>query len=492
MLILSLLVVGCSSNTEQEVTTEAPGTTVAESTEPAAPAKDTLIVGMGADAKSLDPHATNDQPSSRVAKQIYNTLVNQNEAMELEPGLAESWTQIDDLTYEFKLKQGVMFHNGEELKASDVKFTILRALESSHIGHIVGAIDGEKIEIVEAGHPIPDNRGIQATNRVIELLKRTQKDDLVICLISGGGSALMVSPVEGISLAELQDLTAELLASGATINEINTLRKHLDQVKGGQIARYATPARLVSLILSDVVGDPLDVIASGPTVPDSTTFDDAIEILNKYQIEHKISRSIIKHLNSGRAGEIPETPKENDGIFKNVTNFMIGSNLVAGNGTLEQARKEGFHSMVLTNYLQGEAKEVAITLAAILRQMASNNPPIPRPACIILGGETTVTLHGNGQGGRNQEIALASVYDLSGIEDIALITLATDGGDGPTDAAGAVVTGETFLRAQKLGMDPQKYLRNNDSYNFFKTLNDLVITGPTQTNVNDLVFLFSF
>lgn len=350
----------------------------------------------------------------------------------------------------------------------------------------------EKIEIVEAGHPIPDNRGVQATNRVIELLKRTQKDDLVICLISGGGSALMVSPVEGISLAELQDLTAELLASGATINEINTLRKHLDQVKGGQIARYATPARLVSLILSDVVGDPLDVIASGPTVPDSTTFDDAIEILNKYQIEHKISRSIIKHLNSGRAGEIPETPKENDGIFKNVTNFMIGSNLVAGNGTLEQARKEGFHSMVLTNYLQGEAKEVAITLAAILRQMASNNPPIPRPACIILGGETTVTLHGNGQGGRNQEIALASVYDLAGIEDIALITLATDGGDGPTDAAGAVVTGETFLRAQKLGMDPQKYLRNNDSYNFFKTLNDLVITGPTQTNVNDLVFLFSF
>ena len=350
----------------------------------------------------------------------------------------------------------------------------------------------ENIEIVEAGHPIPDNRGAQATKRIIELLNHTRKDDLVICLISGGGSALMVSPVEGISLAELQDLTAELLASGATINEINTLRKHLDQVKGGQIARYAAPARLISLILSDVVGDPLEVIASGPTVPDSTTYDEAINILTKYQIENRISRKIIKHLESGKRGEIPETPKANDLVFKNVTNFVIGSNLVAGQGALKQAKKEGFHTMLLTNYLQGEAKEVAKALAAILRQMASNNPPLPRPACIILGGETTVTLQGNGQGGRNQEIALASINDLAGINDIALITLATDGGDGSTDAAGAVVTGETFQRAQEAGLDPQIYLRNNDSYNFFKSLNDLVITGPTLTNVNDLAFLFSF
>jgi len=350
----------------------------------------------------------------------------------------------------------------------------------------------ENIEIVEAGHPIPDNRGAQATKRIIELLNHTRKDDLVICLISGGGSALMVSPVEGISLAELQDLTRELLASGATINEINALRKHLDQVKGGQIARYASPARLISLILSDVVGDPLDVIASGPTVPDSTTYDEAINILTKYQIEHRISRKIIKYLKSGKRGDIPDTPKLNDLIFKNVTNFVIGSNLVAGQGALKQAQKEGFHTMLLTNYLQGEAKEVAKALAAILRQMASNNPPLARPACIILGGETTVTLQGNGQGGRNQEIALASVYDLAGINDIALITLATDGGDGSTDAAGAVVTGETFQRAQEAGLDPQIYLRNNDSYNFFKSLNDLVITGPTLTNVNDLAFLFSF
>lgn len=350
----------------------------------------------------------------------------------------------------------------------------------------------ENIEIVEAGHPIPDNRGAQATKRIIEFLNHTQKDDLVICLISGGGSALMVSPVEGISLAELQDLTAELLASGATINEINTLRKHLDQVKGGQIARYAAPARLISLILSDVVGDPLDVIASGPTVPDSTTYDEAINILTKYQIENRISRKIIKHLKSGKEGDIPETPKANDLIFKNVTNFVIGSNLVAGQGALKQAQKEGFHTMLLTNYLQGEAKEVAKVLAAILRQMASNNPPLARPACIILGGETTVTLQGDGQGGRNQEIALASIYDLAGINDIALITLATDGGDGSTDAAGAVVTGETFQRAQEAGLDPQIYLKNNDSYNFFKSLNDLVITGPTLTNVNDLAFLFSF
>jgi hydroxypyruvate reductase len=350
----------------------------------------------------------------------------------------------------------------------------------------------DRIEIIEAGHPIPDQRGVAATDRIINLLNHTQRDDLVICLISGGGSALMVSPVDGVSVADLQTLTAELLASGATINEINTLRKHLDHVKGGQIARYAAPARLISLIMSDVVGDPLDVVASGPTVPDSTTFNEALNILTKYQIDDRISKSIIKHLNSGSAGEIPETPKYGDDIFKSVSNYVIGSNQAAGQGALLQAQKEGFHTMMLTNYLQGEAKEVAKVLAAILRQVASKNQPLPRPACIILGGETTVTLQGNGLGGRNQELALASIHDLAGIQDIALITMATDGGDGPTDAAGAIVTGETMQKAQESGLNPQVYLKNNDSNNFFKALDDLLIIGPTQTNVNDIVFLFAF
>jgi len=349
----------------------------------------------------------------------------------------------------------------------------------------------DQVEIIEASHPIPDSRGVTGTEKIIQLLENTRQDDLVICLISGGGSALMISPVRGVTLQDLQRLTEVLLASGATINEINVLRKHLDRVKGGQIARYASPAKLICLILSDVVGDPLDVIASGPTVPDLSTFNDALFILERYQISDQIPLSIIDRLNLGRDGKVGETPKPGEPIFSRVNNLIVGSNRTATHAALQQAQLEGFNASVLSNYIQGEASQVGKVFAAILHQMADADQPLPRPACVVVGGETTVTKQGDGLGGRNQEIALSAVRDLAGLNNVALITLATDGGDGPTEAAGAVVTGETYQRAQVHNMDPHTFLASNNAYNFFKPLDDLLITGPTLTNVNDIVFLLT-
>ena len=349
-----------------------------------------------------------------------------------------------------------------------------------------------KIQLVEAGHPIPDDRGVAGTNRIIDILNHTDQETLVICLISGGGSALFVSPVDGISLIDLQILTSELLTCGASINEINTLRKHLEKVKGGNLARLAAPAQVISLILSDVVADPLDVIASGPTVPDTTTFRDAIQILKKYQILEKVPLSIYEHLSRGMAGLITENPDPSDPIFQNVNNWIIASNQLAAQAALKQAQAEGLNSLLLTSYLQGEARQAGRFVAALARQVDKDGQPVPRPACIVLGGETTVTVIGDGKGGRNQELALGSVGDIAGLPDIALVSMATDGGDGPTDAAGAVVTGETLTRAQQAGISTFAHLARNDAYHFFQSLDDLLLIGPTHTNVNDLVFLFAF
>lgn len=349
-----------------------------------------------------------------------------------------------------------------------------------------------KISVLEAGHPIPDERGVQATEQIVRFLQKTTQDDLIICLISGGGSALTPALVDGITLDDLKALTSLLLASGANIIEINTLRKHLNRIKGGQLARLASPAKLVALILSDVVGNPLEVIASGPTVPDGTTYHDATEVLERYDLMEQAPESVVAHLRKGLRGEIAETPKPGDPLFKNLQNVIIGSNLQAAEEALSQAHKEGFNALLLSTYLEGEARQVGRVLAGILRQVHHTGHPQSRPTCIIAGGETTVTLHGDGLGGRNQELALSTVNDLAGIPDIAMITLATDGSDGPTDAAGAVVTGETLERAQEVDLNPDDYLARNDAYTFFETLGDLIKTGPTNTNVNDLVFLFAF
>jgi hydroxypyruvate reductase len=346
------------------------------------------------------------------------------------------------------------------------------------------------VVVRESAHPVPDERGVVAAREIESLLEHADAEDLVLCLISGGGSALLPAPRPGLCLADLQETTSLLLACGADIQQINTVRKHLDRLKGGGLARTASPACLVALILSDVIGDPLDVIASGPTVPDPTTFADALAVLDGFGLRAKVPPPVREELERGERGEIAETPKRGEAIFERVHTHLIGSNLTAARTAALQAEKEGFRSLLLTTSLQGEARQAGRFLAAIANQVCASGDPISRPACLIAGGETTVTLQGSGLGGRNQELALGALEDLAGLPDTFLVTLATDGGDGPTDAAGAVVTGESAARARQLGLQPAASLANNDSYPFFASLGDLLKPGPTQTNVNDLTFLF--
>jgi hydroxypyruvate reductase len=356
-------------------------------------------------------------------------------------------------------------------------------------GHLTDAPLPAQVVLHEAGHPIPDAAGQRGAGRVLDLARTAGAGDLVFCLISGGGSALLPLPVEGITLSDLQALTDALLRCGATINEINAVRKHCSQIKGGQLARAAHPADVVALMLSDVVGNPLDVIASGPTVPDTTTFGDAQSILQKYGIAGSVPQSIARQLRRGMQGEAPETPKEGDPVFAGVQNEVIGSNAIAAQAALAQAEALGFHALLLSTYVEGEAREVAKVVAAIAKSLAVEGWPCARPACVIAGGETTVTLRGEGKGGRNQELALAAAIALDGWQGVSVVALATDGTDGPTDAAGAVVDGTTLDRARALGLSAEDYLARNDSYAFFDRLGDLIRTGPTNTNVNDLTFI---
>jgi len=345
------------------------------------------------------------------------------------------------------------------------------------------------LRISEAGHPIPDAAGMAGAKRMVELARQATEEDLVLCLVSGGGSALMTLPVEGITLADMKSLTDALLRCGATINEINAVRKHLSQIKGGNLARLAYPAEIVSLILSDVVGNPLDVIASGPTVPDSSTFADAYAVIEKYDLLEEVPRAIVERLRRGKEGLIPETPKEGDEVFTRTYNLIIASNEVAAEAALAKAEELGFHPLLLSTFVEGEAREVAKVFAAIAKEILHSGRPVPRPACVVAGGETTVTVRGSGLGGRNQEMALSVALEIAGLEDVMIIPLATDGTDGPTDAAGA---GSTLRRAQEAGLSATQYLADNDSYHFFQQLGDLLISGPTNTNVNDLAFIFVF
>jgi len=347
----------------------------------------------------------------------------------------------------------------------------------------------QRAHIHEAGHPIPDEAGVQGAAEIARLLGQAGARDLVICLISGGGSALMALPVEGVSLADLQALTDALLRAGANIVEINAIRKHLDRLKGGKLAAM-TKSPLIALILSDVVGNPLDAIASGPTVPDETTFEDAWEILTRYALWEAVPSSIRQHIEAGRLGHVSENPKPGDALFERVQNVIVASNDLAAQAAERTARELGFHTLLLTTFVEGEAREVAKVFAALAKEELASGRPIPRPACIIAGGETTVTVRGHGKGGRNQEMALAGAIQMAGLRDVALVCLATDGTDGPTDAAGALAEGETLQRARALGLDARAFLAENNAYPFFAALGDLLLTGPTNTNVNDLTFVF--
>lgn len=342
------------------------------------------------------------------------------------------------------------------------------------------------IRLNEAGHPVPDGAGLRGTQEIVRILEQSGESDLILFLISGGGSALLPYPAEGISLDEKRRLTQILLECGATIHEVNTLRKHVSRVKGGRLARLACPATLVVLILSDVVGDDLDSIASGPTVPDGSTYGDCLRILEKYRIQDKIPETVLAHLKRGSEGAIEETPKAGDPVFAKTQNVIVANNSIALEAAKYKADELGYHSMVLSSSIQGETRDVAIAHAGIAKKILKSGQPLSKPACVISGGETTVTLQGQGMGGRNQEFVLAAAIDIDGLENVVVLSGGTDGTDGPTDAAGAVADGHTATRAKSLGLDPIEFLRNNNSYHFFQPLGDLLITGPTLTNVMDL------
>jgi glycerate-2-kinase len=347
-----------------------------------------------------------------------------------------------------------------------------------------------KILLNEAGHPIPDEDGVKGARKIVQLVGEADGNDLVICLISGGGSALMPLPAAGITLQDKQRLTDALLRCGATIDEINAVRKHVSELKGGQLAKAAYPATLVSLILSDVVGDPLDTIASGPTAPDTTTFNDAISILKKYDLwKNSIPKTIRKRLEAGLRGEIPETPKPGDKVFDKTRNVIVGNNRTAALAACQEAKGLGFNSLLLSSMVEGEARHVGTAYAGIMKEILDSNNPVPKPAVVIAGGETTVTVTGRGKGGRNQELVLSASLKIERLKGVAIASIGTDGIDGPTDAAGAIADGQTIIRAHDKRLDPKEFLMNNDSYHFFSKLGDLIFTGPTGTNVNDLAVM---
>jgi len=348
----------------------------------------------------------------------------------------------------------------------------------------------ERIEIAEAGHPLPDDAGVRAVERTRELLNGLTPNDIVLCLISGGGSALWPAPAEGIALEAKQEVTSLLLRAGATIRELNAVRKHLSLIKGGQLAQWVAPARVISLVMSDVIGDPLDFIASGPTSPDTTSFSDALSILNKYGIDGP--HSVMARLQSGARGQVRETPKPGDAVFKNVDNVIIATNRLLIDAAREKAEELGFNTLILGTEIEGESKDIARFFAAITREIGRTGNPVKAPACVLAAGETTVTVRGHGLGGRNQEMALAWAIAISSRPQAptsCFASVATDGTDGPTSAAGGLVDPFTCSRAVELGLMPLKYLRTNDSSNFLKSTGDLIVTGPTQTNLMDLQVL---
>jgi glycerate 2-kinase len=343
-----------------------------------------------------------------------------------------------------------------------------------------------RTEIIEAGHPLPDQKGVEGTRKIVDLLQSAGEGDLVFSLISGGGSALLPLTAEGITLPEKQALTQKLLECGATIEEINAMRKHISLSKGGQLARAAFPATTVNLMLSDVVGDRMDVIASGPFVPDQSTFKEAWATIRKYGLTD-IPQSIRAHLQRGLEGKIPETPKTGDVVFSRVRNRVVGSNLLALEAAKEEAERMGYSTLILSSRVEGETKEVAKAHTAIAGEILASGHPLSVPACVISGGETTVTIRGRGLGGRNQEFCLAAALELKALPArVVILSGGTDGNDGPTPAAGAIVDSQTVQRGIQAGMSAAEYLHNNDSYRFFEKTGELLVTGPTRTNVMDV------
>jgi glycerate 2-kinase len=397
--------------------------------------------------------------------------------------------KIENITFDLSLIKNIYVVGVG--KASATMAEALESILGNKIteGHIITKYDHSVplkfITITEAGHPVPDENGIKGTEKVLSIVNKAEKDDLVICLISGGGSSLMVDVPEKCTLEDVKAITNTLLKTGANITEMNCIRKHLSKVKGGLLARAASPATVVSLILSDVIGDPLDVIASGPTAPDPTTFADAIAIINKYKIEDKIPAQISRVLREGYDGKRKETLKEYDEILLRTKNLVIGTNILALKTAKEKAESLGYETQIMTNKLDGDVPVVANYLVDSAKNFKLRM--ISKKGCLLFAGEPTVKVTGSGLGGRNQHLALIAAGLLKNFPGITILSGGTDGNDGPTDAAGAVVNSETLSFALLKSIDAGKYLQEFDSYHFFKKAGGLIITGPTKTNVMDLI-----
>lgn len=400
-------------------------------------------------------------------------------------------------THEFDLPEAgkiVVVGGG---KASGRMAEVLEEMLGDRLaGGVVNVPDGmasqhrlRRIKLVEAGHPLPTEASVRGAGEMMDLVGGLGHRDLVICLLSGGGSALVTLPAEGISLEDLRETTQLLLKSGAAIHEMNAVRKHLSRIKGGQLARAAHPARVITLLVSDVVGDRLDTIASGPTYPDPTTFSDALAVIEKYGLAGRVPEAVLDRLKLGAEGRLPETPKPGEKYFLNAFYEIIASNADAVRAAAGVGRSRGLNVSILTTTMQGEAREVGSKLASVAKDVMRAGKPVQRPALLISGGETTVTVRGEGVGGRNQELVLSASMGISGLRCVAIASFSTDGVDGPTEAAGALADGFTMERARELNLDPEAYLERNDSYSFFEELGDLLVTGPTGTNVMDLACL---
>ena len=344
----------------------------------------------------------------------------------------------------------------------------------------------------EASHPVPDERGVMAAEEIFDLVSKAGKYDLIISLISGGGSALMPLPAQGITLEEKQIVTDLLLRAGSTIHEINSVRKHLSRIKGGLLARAAFPARVVNLVMSDVVGDDLDVIASGPLVPDRSSFNNVAKIVKKYSLSAKLPDSVRIRIEKGLNGVFNENPKSDDVIFEKVENHIIASNIHALKAAEVMARKLGYNTLVLSSMIEGSASETAFWHSRILREIYVSSHPVSRPACILSGGETTVVVKGNGKGGRNMEFAMCAIPHIADLPNVVMSSIGTDGTDGPTDAAGAYITGETKDIILREGLSLDSFRDNNDSYSLFDRIGGLIKTGPTNTNVMDIRIMIIF
>jgi glycerate 2-kinase len=359
-------------------------------------------------------------------------------------------------------------------------------------GHVPAGLDLGPIGIALAGHPVPDQAGCEATLRLMDLVSSATERDLVLAVLTGGGSALLAAPAPGLCLDDLAATTRLLLASGAPIEEQNAVRKHLSAATGGRLARLAAPASVVALVLSDVVGDAQDAIASGPFSPDPTTHAGALRVLRERGLEKRVPAAVLAHLERGARGEIEETPKPGDPAFDRVRCVVVGSGALAARAAAAQARREGLGALVLSATMTGSAREAGRAAAALARDLVQRDVPVPRPACVVLAGETTVEVRGKGRGGRNQELALAAALGMEGLAGALVVALGTDGRDGPTHAAGAVAAGDTIARARDAGQDALAHLADNDACPFFEALDDLLVTGPTLTNVGDLLLVFAF